>query len=236
MNDWICESVKQSTMTCSKIQNTTPYKLTEEQLKSYHEQGYLLIEDFFSEEEHAELNSYCQTFKQWGEEKGKWMQYYEVHTKTGEKQLCRTENFTPFHDGMRGYVKSQRLLDVLQKLHGEEYVLFKEKVNYKLPGGGGKSSRKKRVNDGPWSFFPGFPAHQDAPAFVQFGQSSHMTVMFTIDPTTDANGCLEVVPGSHKNTFERGILPQEKHDGSISVDWCKQQKWVPVHCKPVSIL
>ncbi|CDS05333.1 hypothetical protein LRAMOSA07862 [Lichtheimia ramosa] len=205
-------------MTCSKIQNTTPYKLTEEQLKSYHEQGYLLIKDFFSEEEHAELNSYCQTFKQWGEEKGKWMQYYEVHTKTGEKQLCRTENFTPFHDGMRGYVKSQRLLDVLQKLHGEEYVLFKEKVNYKLPGGGG------------------FPAHQDAPAFVQFGQSSHMTVMFTIDPTTDANGCLEVVPGSHKNAFERGILPQEKHDGSISVDWCKQQEWVPVHCKPGSVL
>lgn len=87
----------------------------------------------------------------------------------------------------------------------------------------------------PDPFFPGFPAHQDAPAFVQFGQSSHMTVMFTIDPTTDANGCLEVVPGSHKNTFDRGILPQEKHDGSISVDWCKQQQWLPVHCKPVSI-
>lgn len=82
----------------------------------------------------------------------------------------------------------------------------------------------------------GFPAHQDAPAFVQFGQSSHMTVMFTIDATTAANGCLEVVPGSHKNDYERRILPQEKHDGSISLDWCKNHEWTPVHCQPVSIL
>lgn len=84
--------------------------------------------------------------------------------------------------------------------------------------------------------FAGFPAHQDAPAFVQFGQSSHMTVMFTIDATTAANGCLEVVPGSHKNDYERRILPQEKHDGSISLEWCGKQAWVPVHCNPVSTI
>jgi ectoine hydroxylase-related dioxygenase (phytanoyl-CoA dioxygenase family) len=143
------------------------------------------------------------------------MQYYEVNTATGQEQLCRTENFTPFHAGMSSYVHSPRLLEVIAKLHGEEYVLFKEKVNYKLPGGGG------------------FPAHQDAPAFVQFGQSSHMTVMFTIDPTTNENGCLQVVPGSHKT---KEILPQEMHDGSISLDWCAKHEWVPVYCKPGSVL
>ena len=60
-----------------------------------------------------------------------------------------------------------------------------------------------------------------------------MTVMFTIDPTTAENGCLEVVPGSHRNEFERGILPQEKDDGSIAVDWCDKQDWRPVYLQPV---
>lgn len=82
----------------------------------------------------------------------------------------------------------------------------------------------------------GFPAHQDAPAFVQFGQSSHMTVMFTIDATTAANGCLEVVPGSHMNEYERKILPQEEHDGSISMDWVNKHNWKPVHCQAVCII
>lgn len=82
----------------------------------------------------------------------------------------------------------------------------------------------------------GFPPHQDAPAFVQFGQSTHMTVMFTIDPTTAENGCLEVVPGSHKNDYDQGILPQEKHDGSISREWCNKEQWIPVYCKPVCII
>lgn len=61
-----------------------------------------------------------------------------------------------------------------------------------------------------------------------------MTVMFTIDPTTNENGCLEVVPGSHKNSYESRILPQETSDQSISLEWCGQNQWIPVHCKPVS--
>lgn len=197
--------------------NKQEYTLTKEQIEFYHNDGFLLIEDFFSIDEHGTLDAYCNEFQKWAQEKGKWMQYYELNKVTGENQLCRTENFTPFHDGISSYVKSPRLLQVLKELHGEEYVLFKEKVNYKLPGGGG------------------FPAHQDCNAFVQFGQSSHMTVMFTINATTAMNGCLEVVPRSHKNNFEKHILPQEEHDGSIALDWCTQQEWVPVHCQPVSI-
>ncbi|KAL0080629.1 hypothetical protein F4703DRAFT_1870338 [Phycomyces blakesleeanus] len=198
--------------------NVIPYDLTKEQIQSYKDDGFILIEDFFSADEHATLTGYCNQFQGWGQEKGKWMQYYERNTVSGKDQLCRTENFTPFHQGMCDYVKSERLFTILKKLHGEDYLLFKEKVNYKLPGGGG------------------FPPHQDAPAFIQFGQASHMTVMFTIDPTVAANGCLEVVPGSHKNSFEKGILPQEVYDGSIARTWCDKQTWIPVHCRPGSVL
>lgn len=122
--------------------NVSPYtnscKLSEEQIQSYNDSGFLLIEDFYSDKEYETLDNYCSEFQSWGKERGKWMQYYELNTITGGNQLCRTENFTPFHEGMKSYVESPRLLEVLKKLHGEDYVLFKEKVNYKLPGGGGK--------------------------------------------------------------------------------------------------
>ncbi|KAF9999244.1 hypothetical protein BGZ79_007146 [Entomortierella chlamydospora] len=191
------------------------YHLSEDQIESYHRDGFLLVEDFFSPEEHQELVDICNEISKWPDEKGKWMEYYERNTETGEKQLCRSENFTPFHDKMREYVCGPRILNLLAKLNSDaEYVLFKEKINYKLAGGGG------------------FPAHQDAPAFIQFGQVTHVTAMFTIDPTTIANGCLEVVPRSHTN----GVLAQEKHDGSISRDWCEKHDWIPVETRPGCLL
>ena len=40
----------------------------------------------------------------------------------------------------------------------------------------------------------GFPAHQDAPAYVTFGMKYHVTCMIAADAATVENGCLEVVP------------------------------------------
>ncbi|KAF9210641.1 hypothetical protein BGZ59_009174 [Podila verticillata] len=197
------------------VKHLSDYHLSEEQIESYHREGFLLIEDFFSLEEHQELVDICNEISNWPDAKNKWMQYYERNTETGEKQLCRTENFTPFHGRMREYVRGPRIVNLLAKLNsGAEYVLFKEKINYKLAGGGG------------------FPAHQDAPAFIQFGQVTHATAMFTIDPTTIANGCLEVVPRSHTD----GVLAQEKHDGSICRKWCEKHDWVPVETRPGCLL
>lgn len=123
------------------VEHLSDYHLSEGQIESYHREGFLLIEDFFSLEEHQELVDICNEISNWPDAKNKWMQYYERNTETGEKQLCRTENFTPFHDRMREYVRGPRILNILAKLNGgAEYVLFKEKINYKLAGGGGKQS------------------------------------------------------------------------------------------------
>lgn len=121
------------------VEHLSDYQVSEEQIQAYHREGFLLIEDFFSPEEHLELISICNEIANWPDQKNKWMQYYERNTETGEKQLCRTENFTPFHDRMREYVRGPRVVNLLAKLNnGSEYVLFKEKINYKLAGGGGK--------------------------------------------------------------------------------------------------
>lgn len=56
-------------------------------------------------------------------------------------------------------------------------MLFKEKINYKLPGG------------------RGFAPHQDAPAFASFGQRYHGTLLVSVNRATPENGCLEMSEG-----------------------------------------
>lgn len=54
--------------------------------------------------------------------------------------LCRTENFVNSHAGFDSILRGQRATSVLQQLAGEDMVLFKEKINYKLAGSGGGGS------------------------------------------------------------------------------------------------
>ena len=58
-------------------------------------------------------------------------------------------------------------------------LLFKDKINYKLPSGNG------------------FAAHLDAPAYNHIRQIEQLTVNLTVDVAMSENRCLEVVPGSH---------------------------------------
>jgi 2-aminoethylphosphonate dioxygenase len=65
-----------------------------------------------------------------------WMHYEEV-TPTGQRILCRTENFADHHDGFNTLFRGRGILDILEELSGEEMVLFKEKINYKASNAGG---------------------------------------------------------------------------------------------------
>ena len=86
----------------------------------------------------------------------------------------------------------------------QEMLLFKDKINYKLPFGNG------------------FQAHLDAPAYDHIGRIEHITANIAIDAATPENGCLEVVPGSHRMDVELS------HGGHISEAWENSQSWVSV--------
>ncbi len=59
-------------------------------------------------------------------------------------------------------------------------LLFKDKINYKLSGANG------------------FAAHLDAPAYTHIGEIEHTNIMMAVDAQDTENGCVELVPGSHK--------------------------------------
>ena len=71
------------------------------------------------------------------------------------------------------------MAQAVSELFGEPAVLFKDKINFKLPGG------------------DGFAAHQDAQAGWDVYAPLHITAMIAIDATTAENGSLEMLPGVH---------------------------------------
>jgi len=178
--------------------------------RHWNRHGFVLLRDHLDPTSRERLAHGVSELASWPEVPGKWMKWYE-RTSEG-KQLCRVEDFVPYHAGLAQILTSAPLCDVLALLLGERPVLFKEKINFKLPHGAG------------------FAPHQDAPAFTSFGPSYHITVMLAVDPCTVDNGCLEVVEGLHGS----GLFPQAP-DGTLRPDWVEKQvgvrsRWRPRTC------
>lgn len=127
--------------------------------------------------------------------------HHREMTDDGPK-LCRTENFVPFHAGLRELLTTGTMISTAGAMLGEPAVLYKEKVNYKLAGGAG------------------YAPHQDAPAYPFI--HSHVSCMIAIDDADETNGCLEVVSDMHHD-----LLPQDSV-GCIDPAAVASMQWFPV--------
>jgi hypothetical protein len=161
--------------------------------------GWLLVRGD-DPERVADLRSWVDEVSGWPEGAGEWLQYREM-TDDGPK-LCRSENFVPFHEGLRALLTTGPMVDTASALLGEPAVLYKEKINYKLAGGAG------------------YAPHQDAPAY-RFVES-HVSCMVAVDDASVDNGCLEVVSGRHHE-----LLPTDDA-GCIAADVVEQMEWTAV--------
>jgi 2-aminoethylphosphonate dioxygenase len=180
--------------------------IDEDLVRCYHENGFLVVRDLFTLEEKESIKMWVAEIQNWPETPHKWLHYFEPHRDSGSKLLCRTENFIPYHGGLRQLLHGERMLSVVGKLLGEPALLYKDKINFKLPGG------------------TGFDPHQDAPAYIGQGQTYHVTALIAADPATIENGCLEFVIGGHK----RGILPHTGKNGSIPELLVQSMEWTPL--------
>ena len=115
--------------------------LTEQQIKKYQNNGFLLLKQFFSKDELEPINKSIKKFSEmkpsdW--EPGKEMAYYETSTKNeNERILFRVEKYVEYHQEFQKLVNSDRILNVLEDLMGGPCILFKDKINLKRPNGGG---------------------------------------------------------------------------------------------------
>jgi len=172
--------------------------------------GWLWLRGFFTDAEVHDLGRWADEIATWPEVPGRWMRYYERRgDDPGTKILARVENFVPYHEGLAALLSGPRLLGTLAEQCGEPVVLFKDKINFKLPGGAG------------------FAPHQDAPAYVDFGVEHHLTVMIPVDPFTRANGCLEMARGACARVF----LPQNP-DGTLRPEVMERLEIEPILAQP----
>jgi len=162
--------------------------LTPEQIEAFHRDGFVSVPGFYSAEEMRGIAAWTEEVTAWPEKPGRHMVYHEDSlTAPGTRVVQRIEDVTPFHGGFRALFRQGRMNAAVATLLGEPAVLFKDKINFKMPGGGG------------------FKAHQDAQAGWNVYATYYITALVSIDPATAENGCLEMAAGWHR----KGLVGDE---------------------------
>ena len=182
--------------------------LSEAQIAQFTRDGFLVVRGMYAPDEVAEISAWTDEVAHYPEVAGKYMMYFEKSRSDGSRILCRIENFVPYHPGFSKLITARRMQQAVTELFGEEAVLFKDKINFKLPGG------------------DGFKEHQDVQAGWDEFADLHITAMIAIDETNEANGSLEMIPGMHT----QGVL------GSMWAPLTDEDthhvQYQAVHCQP----
>ena len=158
-----------------------------------------------------------------------------VPEKANQRQVCRAEDFVTPAAFANFKNLPQTIGAVLAKLQGEDYVLFKEKINFKWPGGGA------------------FPPHQDYPAYDFLQPGEHATAMLSVDPATVENGCLRIaydwtaslgddaegIFDPSKRSAGRVVVPFEKggkNNGTILEKYASRFNWKCLNTRPADLV
>lgn len=154
--------------------------LSQSQHADFARDGFLVATGYLSADEISELARFTATAEAMPELPGRQMIYWEDSlTEPGTRVRQRIEDIYSFHDGFQAFFDGPKMRAAVAELFGEDAILFKDKINLKLPGG------------------DGFKPHQDQQAGWWDYASLFITVMVSIDATTIENGCLELAAGQH---------------------------------------
>jgi ectoine hydroxylase-related dioxygenase (phytanoyl-CoA dioxygenase family) len=143
----------------------------------------------------AALQAWTAEVEAWPAGSHRWGHYAE-HTAQGPR-ICRTENVSACHRGFAALVDGP-VRDCAAGAIGEPVAAFKDKVNYKHPGGAG------------------FSPHQDKVAYP--GVERVMSILVAIDDCTVESGCLWIADGVDEvlAVDERGVV---RADVAATLDW-----------------
>jgi ectoine hydroxylase-related dioxygenase (phytanoyl-CoA dioxygenase family) len=161
----------------AKLKMQSPV-LTFDQIDSFCNTGYLVAPNAFSADAMASIERWAREVEAMPEESGKhWIYWEESQTNPGKKIVCRIEKIKDYHAGFADL--TEILKGPVDQLLGEQSQLFKEKINFKKPGG------------------DGFKPHQDSQAGWDTYADLFISVLVCIDEATIENGCLQIVGGEH---------------------------------------
>lgn len=186
------------------------YNINKTQVKNYKKNGFLVCKNFFSKKDIKNLINWMDEVENFKEVKGKWMKYYDISLKDKKTTiLTRIENFFEYHKKFKLFISKKNFLNQIKKVSGYNVVLFKDKINFKNPGG------------------KGFKAHQDATIWQgMYGISSFFTLVISIDFSSKKNGRLEFA----KDKDKIGLIGKGWKEMPKKVE--KKISWTPINTKP----
>ncbi len=172
--------------------------LSAAQHESWEASGRLIFRQALDSARLTDIDRAAREVEAWSAQDGPGLHHFEL--ANGSPKIARSEDFEPHHPILRDLLRHGLISEILGELFGEPPTLFKEKINYKHPGGGG------------------FAPHQDATAYRFVDH--HISVMVPLDAATQASGCLWFCDR------EPSIVPNV--DGRISSDWVASKTWTPI--------
>jgi ectoine hydroxylase-related dioxygenase (phytanoyl-CoA dioxygenase family) len=170
---------------------------TREEVTRFQEQGFLVVRDLISpewlhqiQEETANLHDEMADNPPEGVHVS-WEHEVDPSIQRRIKQLMHAEVVSP---ALNRLVRSNEVLDIVEELMGPEICLYHCKLLM-------KAAREGTVT--PWHQDYGYWSAEDNRPLM-------LNCMMQIDASTPENGCLQMVPGSHR----KGLL---KHDSQGKV-------------------
>lgn len=167
------------------MKNSRSQGFSDTEIALFGDQGFVAKPELITGTGLEALIGWVDELERFPEVPGKTMSYYEDSvSEPVHKVLSRIEYFSGFHADLDKFMRGPAMLGRAADLFGEPAVLFKEKVNFKMPGG------------------RGFEAHQDSQAGWQDYGALHLTALVAIDSADEGNGCLEIAGGHNR----RGLI------------------------------
>ena len=171
---------------------STPH-LHPAQIERFHTDGFVVLRSGFGAEDTRRIEAWTHEIAERPEAIGKhWVFHEQSRLDPTRRLINRIENLSPFHEGFATLAKV--LAAPVGQLLGEDAVLFKEKINFKMPGG------------------DGFKPHQDSQAGWEAYATYFISVMVCIDEATIENGCLKLVAGQQRRGLFREWEPLTDED------------------------
>lgn len=164
--------------------------ITDTHVNELYMNGYIELPQFLTSEEYSYMIQLANELEVYPEQIGGPMKYFESSQQDQSEIINRVEKFLEISLHLRELVEKKFAI-MLNELTNNIYVLFKEKINFKMPGAGG------------------FKPHQDAAAFYKFIRDEMFIVMIPLQNTNIENGYLEVAD----NYFDRKSI--EHRNGMI---------------------
>jgi phytanoyl-CoA hydroxylase len=160
-------------------------QITDAQREQFERDGFFVLESVFTRGEMDDLAGHIEKYQQKHEEALRAAGGTSSISRAGE--ITFTDHLAEHDDSIKAFCKRPEFVAISTQMLGPDIDLYWNQSVFKLPEG---------TRDFPW--------HQDD-GYTPVEPSPYLTLWLALNDATPENGCISVLPGSHK----RGLVPHE---------------------------